>query len=428
MTEVVDRIRADLEALAGVAHRYAGTEGEREMLHHVRSRLPEGHPSRIEGFVAYTSPSMVLGIHALALLISGVLGLWWPLEASVACGLVTASLVLEGSERFSLLRRLLLKSASYNLVWRSQVPNALGTLVISAPLDRPRWRLSRPGWLVRPLRLVVVSAGVVTVLVTLRALAEPWGRPSQGMYAVALLVLATTVALGMVAHRRASRAVGGASGCAALLELNRRFCDAPPPDLDIWMVFTGCSYAYQNGMHAFLAMRGGRLAEPVFVLALADPGKAPLQAIVSEGPLWPEHHRSTGPALVERLRWAGVDIPSIDTAGATDARAALQWGYRSLALSGGSAPTRAEDTLRAVEVAEALCRLYAEDLHHVPELRPALRGLLEPPVGEGVGPVGEGVGPVGEGVGPVGEGVGPVGEGVPEPVQLAPERTSPLVS
>ncbi len=351
------------------------------MLHHVRERLPPEDRSRIEGFVAYAKPDVILGAHALALLVVGVMGLWWPMFASVACLVVAASLVMESSEGFSLLRWILPKSASYNLVWwrdavepKGPQPDArtgpVGTLVISAPLDRPRWKPTRPSWLQRPLRSVVASAGVVTVLVTMRALAEPWGRPTQGMYAVALLVLAGTVGLTMAAHRRKSKAVGGASGCAAALELIRRFRESPPPGLDLWVVFTGCSHAYQNGMNAFLHMRGERLRRPVFVLTLADPGKHPLQAVVSEGSLWPQHHRATGPALIERLRWAGVDVPSVDIPGATDARAARQWGYRSLALLGGRGRTSADDTLWAVEVAEALCRLYAEDLQHVPDVRP----------------------------------------------------------
>lgn len=377
-----ERIDADLRALSGVAHRYAGTEGEREMLYRVRERLPEGEKSRIEGFVAYTSPSMVIGLHALALLLVGALGWFQPTFAAVASALVTGSLVLEGSGRFSVVRRFLLKSASYNLAWRREVPDAVGTLVITAPLDRPRWRPTRPQWLLRPLRPVVLSGVMVTVLLTMRAFAEPWGRPTVGMYAIALLVLAMTVFVGGLTHRRKSKAVGGASGCAALLELLRRYRVDPPPDVDLWMVFTGCSYAYQNGMHAFLAMRGDRLKGPVFVLSLTDPGKHPLQAVVREGALFSRHVRSTGPALVERLRWAGVDVPSVDFPGATDGGAAHGWGVRSLALRGGRGRTSAADTLRAVEVADAISRLYVEDLHRIPVVHPSLLRLVGPPTPE----------------------------------------------
>ncbi|MEQ1506300.1 MAG: hypothetical protein ABMB14_28975 [Myxococcota bacterium] len=381
MNDTSDRIRTDLEALARVAHRYAGTEGEREMLHQVRSRLAEDSAGRvrIEGFVAYTSPGLVLGAHALALFVAGLIGLSWPLPAALACALVTVSLVSEGLGQYSVLRRILPKSASYNLVWRRQTEGALGTLIVTAPLDTPRWRPNRPRWLRRPMQLLLGAAAALTMVVTLRALAEPWGRPTQGMYVASLGVLAGSVAVGIVLHRRAGGVHEDPSGPAALLELVRRFEADPPPSLDVWAVFTGCGFAYQNGMHAFLAMRRGRLVEPTLVVALSEPGRPRLRAVVSEGPLIPQHHRPTGPALVERLRWAGLDLASADLPGVTDARAAMSWGYRAVALAGGSEPPTVDDTVRAVEVTEAIGRLYAEDLRRVPDLHPTLRHLLPQP-------------------------------------------------
>jgi len=373
----VDRVQEDLEALRQVGHRYAGSEGEREMLHRVRERMPEGSQGRIEGFVAFVAPAVVLGLHASALLASGLLGLYQPIVAGVLCALFTLSLLTEGTGRTSVLRRFLPKQASYNLVWKRDAPEPIGTIVISAPLDTPRWRPAQPGWLQRPMKLVLYAAFVVTGLLALRALAEPWGRPTLGMYIGALLVLAGALLLGILVHRRSVGFREDASGPAALLELIRRFQDDPPAGLDVWIVFTGCGYAYQNGMGAFLGMRGNRLRGPVFVLALDEPGVAPLSAVVSEGPLYAQHHRPTGPAMVERLRWAGLDIRSTDTNRITDARAAMLWGYRALGLAGGGdgQPTGG-DTLRAVQVAEALTRLYAEDLHRVPDLHPDLRPLL----------------------------------------------------
>lgn len=379
MTDPIARTREDLEALAQVSHRYAGTEGEREMVHAVRSRLPADERTRIEGFVAYTSPGFVVAVHAAALLAAGVLGIEWPLPAAIACALVTTSLAMEGTGRYSVLRRVLPKAASYNLVWRRQVEGALGTLVLSAPLDTPRWRPERPAWPKRPLLVLFVAAIALTTVVTLRALAQPWGRPTLGMYAASIGITLVAVVLGVVAHRRARGVREDASGPAALLELVRRFSSDCPPGVDVWAVFTGCGHAYQNGMSAFLAMRRGRLAEPVLLVALDEPGRAPLHAVVSEGPLWPQRHRSTGPALVERLRWAGLDLRSVDRASVTDARAAMLSGYRALALSGGPGVATPEATLRAVEVAEAIGRLYAEDLHRVPDLHPSLRHLLPTP-------------------------------------------------
>lgn len=348
------------------------------MLHQVRSRLPEDLQGRIQGFVAYTSPAFVVGVHAAALLLSGLLGLFQPHLAAVSCALVATSLVAEGTGRWSLLRWLLPKSASYNLVVhlpaRSQ---ALGALIVAAPLDVPRWRPERPRWLRRPMRPVVVAALIVTALLLLRALAEPWGRPTQGMYSASLVVLGLAVALAMVAHRRTGGARSDASGPVALLELVRRIREDRPDHVDVWAVFTGCGNAYQNGMHAFLAVHRRRIVDPVLVVALDDPGRSPLGAVVSEGPLWPQHHRPTGPALIERLRWAGAKIPVVDTPRVTDARAAMLWGYRALALAGGDGVSHTESTTWAVDVLGALIDMYGSDLAQVPDVSPALTRVVQ---------------------------------------------------
>ncbi|MCB9676755.1 MAG: hypothetical protein H6737_16685 [Alphaproteobacteria bacterium] len=361
--------------LAGVEHRYSASEGERHMLHAVKGRLPDDLRGRIEGFVAWSSPVVVIGFHAAGLLAAGVLGLKVPLLGFALCAGFTASLWAENTGSFSLFRRIAPKAPSYNLIVPMPRPQALGTVVISAPLDAPAWRPDRPKWFRRPLKAVFGAAVVVTTLLGLSALAQPWGRPTQGMYLGSLVVLGVTVGLGFLMRRRARSVGEDASGPAALLEIVRRFHDDPPEHTELWAVFTGCGHAYQNGMAAFLAMHGQNLPQPVFVLALDDPGRPPVGGVVSEGVLFAQRHRPTGPALVERLRWAGVEIPAVDKAGVTDAHAAMLFGYRALALSGDEDSEPDPDTaLRACDVAERIVRWFDEDLARVADDA----ALLEP--------------------------------------------------
>ena len=141
------------------------------------------------------------------------------------------------------------------------------------------------------------------------------------------------------------------------------------------VVFAGCSRAYQGGMKAFLQLHRKTMADPCLVIALEEPGSSPLHAAVSEGSLVVQHHRATGPALVERLGWAGVRLPMVDRGGATNARAALLAGYRALALVGGDDRPSMEDAEHAVDVLETLVRWYGEDLARLPLDREALAEL-----------------------------------------------------
>jgi hypothetical protein len=374
-----------MRELAAIEHRYAGSEGERRMLHDVKARLPAGLRGRIEGFVAWNSPMAVIGGHALGVLGAGVLGLFYPLIGTLLCAAFTVSLFAETTGRFSVFRRFAPKTPSYNLIVPMERASALGTVVISAPLDAPTWRPDRPKWMKRPLKAVFGAAVVVTSLLALSALAQPWGRPTQGMYSFSLVVLAGTVGLALLMRRRA-RAVGeDASGPAVLLEIVRRFHADPPARTAIWAVFTGCGHAYQNGMAAFLAMHGPTLPQPVFVVSLDDPGRPPVGGVVTEGSLYKQHHRPTGPALVERLRWAGVEIPAVDRPGETDARAAMLAGYRALALAGHDDSEPDPETAgRAADLAERIVRWFDEDLTRVANDGPLLESIKRRAVQQGL--------------------------------------------
>ncbi|MBW2254682.1 MAG: hypothetical protein JRI25_08815 [Deltaproteobacteria bacterium] len=364
-----------MDVLSRVTQRYAGTEGERAMLHAIRERLPEGVESRIEGFVSHLSPAFFFGLHVVLVVLAGLLGFWHPALGAVLCALVTLSLAGEGLGRFALLRGLFPKSPSYNLMVREAADPSLGAVVLSAPMDVPAWRPLRRRWLTwRPLQLVFAAVLIVDTMLLLRTLAEPWGPRTLELYVLALVVLAVTVVAGSVMHRLGEGSDDG-GGPAALIELMRRFRELPVPGVDIWYAFTGCGHAHQGGMHAFLTLHDKTLLEPCLVVALDAPARPPLRAAVSEGSLLAQHHRSTGPALVERLRWAAVSVPPIDRGGATDARAALVHGYRALALSGGDGIATPEAADQVADVLENIVRWYGEDLARVADVRPALQEL-----------------------------------------------------
>lgn len=362
-------IVGDLEALSAITERVAGSAGERAMIDVLRGRLPDAEAARVEGFVGHTAPWFVLAVHGVAALVSGAVGWWFPRLGAIGGLLTTASLVGEGTGRLALFRLWLPRSPSYNLVVPPRGPEApLGAVVLCAPLDVPRVRLRRRVRPKRPLLGVFASTVLLTVLLLLRALAEPWGNPLLALYAACLAVSAAT-ALGVaLALRVPARETEDGSGPATLLALHRRLRADPPPGIEVWTVFTGCGHAHQDGLRAFLRVRGARMPDPLLVVSLTDAGRPPLSAAVSEGPLFPQAHRPTGPALAERLRWAGVRIPLVDHPEATDGRAATQLGYRALSLVGGAGAADAASVGRAVDVAERLVHGFAKDVATVRSL------------------------------------------------------------
>jgi hypothetical protein len=344
-------------------------------LHAVKERLPPNLSGRIEGFVAPSWAHLSLGFHAGGLLLAGLLGLMWPAFAAAVSLFLAISLLGEGTGQFSLVRWAFPKTASYNLTARMPSDTAQASLILVAPLDVPRWRVLNRRWFrFRPLRLVFGSAMSLAIIQLLHALAKPWGVWTGTVYGVGLAVLAATVALAAVWHRAGDGRDDGGSP-AVLLELMHRLAETPIPNLDVWFTFVGCGRQARGGMDAFLALHEKTLTSPCLVIALDDAGRAPLNAVISEGSLYPQDHRPTGPALVERLRWAGVDLDSVDRASPTDARVALLRGYRSLAFSGGSTGASPQAVARAAQIVEVVSRWYGHDVRRVEGDRDALTAI-----------------------------------------------------
>ncbi|MFM2163096.1 MAG: hypothetical protein RLZZ383_2608, partial [Pseudomonadota bacterium] len=326
-------------------------------------------------------PLLVLGLHGLFGAAAGLVGWDRPLLGLVGTLFVAASLVGEGTGRLGLLRLWLAKSPSANLVIPPTSGGELGTVVISAPLDQPRLRPSPRRGLRRPLAAVAASLAVQSMLLVLRLLSEPFGRPLGMAYGVAVAVLAAASGAFWLARRTPDDPIAEAGGPAAVLELQRRLASEPLPGVAVWWLFTGCGHAHQDGMAVFLSRRGDRLPRPLLVLTLDGVSRPPLAAALSEGPLWPQSHRATGPALVERLRWSGVQIASVDHPEPTDARPALLAGHRALALVGGRGPGTPEAAVSAVDRIEALLRLHAGDLARVSRPSSVPRTAPTPPLG-----------------------------------------------
>ncbi|MFK7929152.1 MAG: hypothetical protein AB8H79_13245 [Myxococcota bacterium] len=372
-------IARDMNALHAIEGRFAGTEGERAMLHAVRQRMPEeGWLVRVEGLVAHNRPDWVVVGHVVLLIVVGLVGAFYPGWVVPLAALLTASLLGEATGRFVLLRRLVVKAASYNLVAKEQRPQAKGSVVITCNLDVSRWARTRRSGLrlgERAFQAMFWAAIAVTAGMFIRVLGDPFGEATLSVYLGVIALLASSAFYRMASRRPAPKGAGDGSGPAVLLELMRRFAEDPAPDVETWIAFTGCGHADQGGMRNFLDLHRDSLKDPVLVIHLDSPGRSPLIASTAEGPVFAQAHMPTGPALVERLRWAGVDLPETRLYAATDARAARVRGVRSLCLTGGDGDPTPEAAAQATDLVEVMIRWFAEDVAQVAGDRPRLEAL-----------------------------------------------------
>jgi hypothetical protein len=240
----IERIRADVEALAAMSRDSAGP-GERASAAWLAERLGEAG-AEVEVQPYRGAPTYA---HHNALLAAGALAASFaraPLRAAVALAAL-AAWELDASGRVRPLRRLLPRGEGANVIAR--VPargRAHGTLVAVAHHDA-----ARTGWIWSPR---VTQAGARRHLRRRRV--DPFAAPvAVALVATALglkparAVLALTLALQLDVARSATvpGASDNASGVAAALELARA---APFDGLDLIVVLPGCE---ESGMEGFAA-------------------------------------------------------------------------------------------------------------------------------------------------------------------------------
>ncbi len=368
--------------------RTAGSEGERQMLDAVRSVLGPDIHTRSEGLVAHTRPHLVMGFVAAALLVGGLLGVWFPKVGLFLLIGGAIGLVGEGTGRFPVVRWWMPRWPAYNLVvppqgeWNRGGDAPLGTVILSTPLDVPRYRPPGGRWLKRPYRLITVAGTLLGAMLFLRVLSAQLDEVLVPIYWVVLALSAVIMGIGLVVRSPDVEELQDVSGLASTADLLLRLRRSPVEGLQVWGLFTAAGCAHQDGMRAFLALRAHNLPGPLFVLSLNHVGRPVLKAAVSEGPLVPQHHRPTGPSLVERLSWAGLHLPRTDQGTPTDARAALNLGHRALSLVGGQEPSSISGMRYAVHVADLMLRWFGEDLRRVATERPVVESIEQPTVEE----------------------------------------------
>ena len=347
------RLAADIRALASI-ERPSASPGEEAAAHWVQSRLRDmGLEAEIEEFQFNPDIGSAWGLHGLLTVLSALLGLRGGGAARLgeAVGAVTAaSFWGDATTEFYLLRRLLPKRASYNVLARVRNPSADRVLIVSAHHDA-----SRSG--------IVFHPAIPSAAARLRSEAAP--PPLEIPFFSMIAVAATAALCGLgVRHRvlRGSLIAGAllnaafgalmrdvsrspvspganddASGVAVLLALAEHLKNQPPVGLEVWFLSTGSEEGLLGGMSAFMERHGAELlGRRPFVLNLEMMGSGHPVYIESEGFLrrYPYHAEAVDLArdVAAEEEFAGVGSLAVSPF-VSDALIATRYGVPAITIA-----------------------------------------------------------------------------------------------
>lgn len=266
-----------LEEIVDIDGRAPGTDAERRTANLLQERLTEqGLDAELQAIYVHRSAESTQALHALLGIGASVISAYFPSVGFGILLIVIASCYLDLNSRFYLLRRLLFRRGSQNVIVPGSQPDAAWRVIFSAGYDSPRtgWmkgarardvRSRLPRWIgerlgvYRVLLWIGLAPLVPLIGARLAGFDPTWLTVLQIIPTVVLII----VAFLLIDSALAPPSPGGsenASGVAACLDLAERFARSPASNLDVWVVLTGASTCFGEGMRAF--MREERLRQP----------------------------------------------------------------------------------------------------------------------------------------------------------------------
>ncbi len=333
--------------------RPAGSEAERAVLEAIRSSLPASTRATVESCLAMTRPDVARALHVLLAAFGAALGLFWPAVGAVVVGVAGLGLALEADGRMGPMRLAWPRRPAYNLDVALPAPTDVGgTVVLVIPADTPRGPPFRrfAAW-----RHVAVLVAGSAVWFALRAMDVPWD--GDAVWIGAALVAGATLSVGELWPF--GPAAEDAGTPRIWLELLDDLARNPPPALAIRGVVVAAGHAGGDGLGAWLARHGRLLADPVLFIGLDAVGQGPFAVADAEVGLIRHPHRPTGPALAERVAWAGQDIGRTSLPATSLLGPAVVDGRRTALLVGRGGDGPGDGARQRVR---AMIELFASDV------------------------------------------------------------------
>lgn len=338
-------IREHIETLCKWPHRGSTTEYEQQAAEYLADRMREiGLNARIEQFVSHTSFSWTYLIVYGGFLVGGYIGWSHPLWGILLCGLMFAVFYGECTSQWKTLAGLLPKRPSQNVLGILPNEKARKKIVLVAHYDSSKSGLNfHPSAVGSFRRSFLISVAIMFLLIEILAIRFFGGGGSllYFLWLVSLVYMLLPIIL--LIHREmfgqyVEGAADNASGVATLLAVAEGLTKAPPANLEIWCLATGCEEVNLMGMTTFLQAHQYELsARTTYFINFDNLGSGSLRFITGEGMLRVFPSSPELVAIAEKLREEDEfkDVtPYIYRRATLDALVASSRGYKTISLMG----------------------------------------------------------------------------------------------
>ena len=248
-----------------------GTDAERRAAQALAGRLRAiGRRADIEPFFSHPQYALVHLIHALLGIAGSLLATVQPAVGFALVLFAAASTYLDLNTRLYLVRSLLFRRVSQNVVSPGNRPDAPARLILMAHYDAARtgYIFSKASKRIRrlperarlglgPFRLFF-WLGLAPLLPILGArmggFDATWLNAVQAIPTI-VLIIAAFLLIDIALSEIVPGAYDNASGVAAVLSAADELTADPPPNLDVWIVLTGAEESFCEGSRAFVRSR-----------------------------------------------------------------------------------------------------------------------------------------------------------------------------
>jgi hypothetical protein len=260
-----------IRELCSFEGRGPGTDAERRAANALAARLRGmGRRADIEPFFAHPQYAVVHLIHAVLAIAGSLLATVQPAVGFTLVLIAAASTYLDLNTRLYLVRSLLFRRVSQNVVSPGGRQDAPARLILMAHYDaartgyvfgRPLAWLNQRGDRVRlllgPFRLFfwLGFAPLLPILgARMAGLDATWLNAIQAVPTIVLIV-ACFLLIDIVLSEIVPGAYDNASGVAAVLSAADDLTTNPPANLDVWVVLAGSEESFCEGSRAFVRSR-----------------------------------------------------------------------------------------------------------------------------------------------------------------------------